>query len=863
MPHLSSPILACLTHTLLLLCVLASACVPSNTTTTPPPPADSPTALNPTTATLADTHDSQSPDTSNDALPLGSHVPKVVERPVHGVLSSAFNLLPTLAETGYTARPANPTCIAPPRPRTGDSHAQLTPAFDHLRFAFPISMAQTPWSDDHWVVIEREGKIFLITGEHTARTETEDTQSSEITAGPERVLWLDLTPVTFSRSLDSGLLGLAFHPRFNEGPEYRWVFFSYMTGSKRKGLYSVISRWRVNPDNTIDAKSEVVVLKAEQPGREHNGGHIAFGLDGYLYIGFGDGRLGLGGGEPSQRKDSLMGKMLRIDPDKNPANTLMGKHGDYAIPADNPFLGESGTLPEIYALGLRNPWQFSFDRAAGTLWLGDVGAANFEEIDHIKPGGNYGWNLREGSKCNWGYRCKEEIFTNPIFEYTHEEGRAITGGFVYHGTAFPGLVGKYIFGDFGSGQVWALVEDLKTNTYEMQVLLESRANPSSFGQARSGELYLVHHASETGRIFRIDPAPTEGKGDSPLVEFPKLLSQTGCVETGDPRKPVAGMIPYDINAPFWSDGAKKARWFAVPDGTHITANADGRWEWPLESVTLKHFWLFDRLIETRLFVRHTDGEWGAYTYIWNDAQTDAALLETALTKTYEGEGEGGATEKVDWYYPSRAQCMMCHTGAAGRVLGLESVQMKRITQYPSGVYAGQLETLTHIGVLEGVGDIKAQAALASPWDEGGALEDRARAYLHTNCASCHRPDGADRAKMDLRITTPIGKMGVCEQEPELDTLGITNARLLAAGEPDRSLMVHRASRRDVAGMPPIGSLRVDEAGVLLLREWIDSVGECPKGESTKKPRRPRKPKDPKAPKKPRKKRRDRDKDKDQ
>lgn len=749
---------------------------------------------------------------ASQRAPLG---PKVSE-----VTAAALGLTPQRAASGIDARLQNPLCVAPPRPPTQtELPVQLTPAFDHLRFVFPISMEQTPWDDTQWVLIEREGMAWLITGEDTPRPE--EAASNLKTDGPAPKVFLDLTPVTFSRSGDAGLLGMAFHPKFSEN---RFVFFSYMKGSDTRGIDSVISRWRVNADGVVDPTSEEVILKARQPGREHNGGAIAFGLDGYLYIAFGDGRLGAGGGEPAQQRDSLMGKILRIDPD-HPTES-----SPYSVPPDNPFLSDPTALPEIYALGLRNPWRFSFDREAGTLWLGDVGSEFLEEIDIIKAGGNYGWNPREGTRCNWRSRCEKPYFIDPVAEYTHEEGRAITGGFVYHGSAIPALRGRYVFSDFGAGTIWALQQD-NDGVYHKQTLVDSRANPASFAQARSGELYLVHHASETGRIFRLDPVATDSV-TAQAAPLPPLLSQTGCVLPDDPKQPSAAMIPYSINAPFWSDGAKKARWLALPDATTIQAMPDGRWDFPIGAVTMKSFWLDNRLIETRFMVRHADGDWGGYTYAWSDDQSDATLVEAATTR---------ATDSQPWYYPSRPQCMMCHTQASGRVLGIEQAQMDRTSYYPStGRYANQLDTLQHLGMLtpapapadpadpaDPSSPAHSVARLPNPFDEGEPLEARARAYLHTNCAPCHRPDGADRARIDLRYSTDLPHTAACDIPPELDHLGLSDPRLIAHGDPDRSIIYRRASSRDAIGMPPIGSLQPDTRGAALLHAWISSLSSCP------------------------------------
>jgi uncharacterized repeat protein (TIGR03806 family) len=279
------------------------------------------------------------------------------------------------------------------------------------------------------------------------------------------------------------------------------------------------------------------------------------------------------------------------------------------------------------------------------------------------------------------------------------------------------------------------------------------------------------------------------------------------------------LIPYKPNAPFWSDGAAKERWLALPDGQNITVNADGDWDFPNGSVLVKNFRLENRLIETRLFMRHPDGVWAGYTYEWNASQTDATLVRGGKQVTI-----GAQT----WIYPSEGQCMQCHTTAAGGTLGLETRQLAINTNYPAtGRDAHQLVTLNSINALA--------TAIANPADvvpypdptgTAGSLAERARSYLHTNCSQCHRPSGPTQANMDLRYSTALADMGVCDVAPGLNNLGITDARLVAPGAAARSVLIARMSRRDAHGMPPIGSSMVDTQGAALLTEWVNSLTSC-------------------------------------
>lgn len=323
---------------------------------------------------------------------------------------------------------------------------------------------------------------------------------------PSATLWLDISGRIVSGG-ERGLLGLAFHPNFSENGE----FYTYYTAPTP--LRSVISRFTVtdieNPEASTtlgDPTSEEILLQFNQPFTNHNGGHIAFGPDGFLYIASGDGGSG---GDPqnnAQNANNLLGAMLRID-----VNTQSG----YAIPSDNPwFVGENGA-DELYAIGLRNPWRFSFDRETGVLWTADVGQNAWEAIHIIEKGKNYGWKIIEGSNCfPIGTTCSTAGLELPIFEYNHDNGdRSVTGGYVYRGVRNPELRGKYIYGDFISGRVWAL--DFNSDTYAVNSNVELVNNPfniSSFGEDSQGELYILSYGS--GLVYRFvdttsGPDPSE------------------------------------------------------------------------------------------------------------------------------------------------------------------------------------------------------------------------------------------------------------------------------------------------------------------------------------------------------------------
>ncbi|MBZ5571494.1 MAG: PQQ-dependent sugar dehydrogenase [Acidobacteriia bacterium] len=298
------------------------------------------------------------------------------------------------------------------------------------------------------------------------------------------------TKVTFSGEM--GLLGAAFHPAFSQNQKF---YLNYVHSSGGV-IQSFIAEYQVSAadPNQADPASERILLTVDQPYDNHKGGQLAFGPDGFLYIGLGDGGSG---GDPlgnGQSLDTLLGKMLRIDID----HASGGKN--YAIPPDNPFVGTSH-MPEIWAYGLRNPWRFSFERSTGRLFCADVGQDNYEEIDLLQKGGNFGWNVMEGMHCYNASNCDMNGLLLPIAEYSHSEGVAVIGGYVYTGKAISGLAGMYVLGDYGSGTIWTLQEN-PPGTWTRAELLSTGRNLSSFGQDAAGEIYVLDLA---GNVLKLVP----------------------------------------------------------------------------------------------------------------------------------------------------------------------------------------------------------------------------------------------------------------------------------------------------------------------------------------------------------------------
>jgi glucose/arabinose dehydrogenase len=345
-------------------------------------------------------------------------------------------------------------------------------------FDAPVHVAVAPDDRQRLYVVEQRGTVRIV-------------EQGRVRAEP----FLDLRAQVESGG-EKGLLSIAFHPRYRENG----LFFVDYTARDAGGLHTRISRLRRATAERADPKSETLLLRISQPYSNHNGGQLAFGPDGFLYIGMGDGGAANDPQNHAQNPDSLLGKLLRIDVDRADGQR------PYAIPRDNPFAAKSGHRPEIWALGLRNPWRFSFDAASGALWLADVGQDRVEEINLIRKGGNYGWRVMEGDICTPGVnpRCDPTGFEPPLHRYRHPDGFSVTGGFVYRGRAIPGLCGAYLYADYVSKRLWALrVRDGRV-TAETELLRTPHAI-SSFGQDGDDELYLADHAA--GKVLRLVPKP--------------------------------------------------------------------------------------------------------------------------------------------------------------------------------------------------------------------------------------------------------------------------------------------------------------------------------------------------------------------
>jgi glucose/arabinose dehydrogenase/mono/diheme cytochrome c family protein len=654
--------------------------------------------------------------------------------------------------------------------------------FAGLTFEKPIRLRSVPVESDTWLVALAQGVVERVHGNDVKRVLD---FSARVELGQQ---W--------------GLQDVALHPAF---PRDRRLFVAYLS----RDLESIVSFFVAAEDGSVfDAASETILLREAQSDPWHGVGALEFGNDGYLYVSWGY------GADRSQDLEHIGGKLLRIDVDRREN----GK--PYGIPPTNPYLGVNAR-PEIYAIGLRNPWRFGIDRETGEIWAGDVGDRHFEEINRIEPGRNYGWNSWEGSDCVLAGSCKNEGFTFPFAVHPHNEFCAITGGTVYRGRALPALAGKYVYANYCTGTIWALVREGE-QAGRREVIAYAGASVGSFAEDGDGELYIVHTNDDDidGRdpldgfqVRKLVPNSTRVAPRTSSENLAESLAASGCVNRRGFRYPPRLMLAYEINHPPWEDGATIRRYVtrhasvAVP-GDRLPLFA------PEKSVFMKTYEVAGRPIETQVLRRRLDGGWDALDFEWNDAGTDAAFLQRAKTKQLPG-GER-------WTYPGAEGCAACHNAASEVLLGFRLSQLDLASDG-----AAKLRRLEQRGVIQWrEGDAKT-ARIPTIADKDASLDARARAYLQVNCSHCHRPAGqAGEARMDLRMEIPLSEARICGEAPTGSWPGHEDALLLAPGEPKRSLISLRMHAVDTSAMPPQRHV-VDDAGADLIDAWIRSVEGCP------------------------------------
>jgi glucose/arabinose dehydrogenase/mono/diheme cytochrome c family protein len=692
-------------------------------------------------------------------------------------------------------------------------------------------------------------------------------------ANPSQAIFMDLATYLTNQGTplpsadENGLLSMVFHPNYNQNG-YFYLWFSITISGQ---LHQRLARFQAtDPDSnpatqnyntaaSADPATMTPLLTIYDEAGNHNGGDLAFGADGYLYLSLGD--EGGGGDQYNNARfinKDFWGQMLRLDVDSDPANLAPNPHsqpgplasavhaGTYRVPADNPFIGYTSwhnlaidpatVRTEIFATGLRNPFRFTID-PTGRIFLGDVGQALWEEVDIIVKGGDYGWSWREGlhsySPVNAPFTPPATGFNpvSPIFEYDHTNdgggsgndaviyGSSVCGGIVYRGNQLTELQGKYLFADIfgGGGIIAALTETSPGGTWTGQQIA-IRANIVDFGtDPRDGEPLLC---SLGGTIYKLVRSGTTGTAP------PATLSATGAFSSLGNLTPNTGIVPYDPNVNFWSDYAIKSRWFSIKNTTDTVAfSSAGNWTFPAGMVWIKHF-DFDttrgnpatrRKLETRFLVKTATDIYGL-SYKWRADQTDADLVaESGLTEVIPG-----SSPSQTWRYPSRGECITCHTQVGGHALSFNTPQMNRAHDF-GGVSQNQIQALSNAGYFSAlVSGVNNLPAFAPSTDTVQSLEWRVRSYFAVNCVQCHQPGGASQGVWDARSTTKTDAANLINGLLVNDG-GDSANRFAVPGNAALSMVLKRQQGNGVLRMPPLATNERDLVNEQLVADWIASL----------------------------------------
>ena len=620
---------------------------------------------------------------------------------------------------------------------------------------------------------------------------------------------------------------ICFHPRYAENG---FLYLGRNGAGPGPGKSSRIVRYTVSrqaPFGLVEGSAATII---EWSSDGHNGAAAAFGRDGMLYVTSGDGTAQSDADKAGQDTASMRSKVLRIDVDGAPPGQ------PYVVPPDNPFTADPTVRPETWAYGLRNPWRITADPESGQIWVGQNGQDLREYAHLLERGANYGWSAYEGSREFIPGRLKGPApFTPPTIEHDHAAFRSLTGGLVYRGKRFPELTGAYIYGDYGTGRVWAARHD-GTKLLWNREIADTPAAIGGFGTNPEGDILIADHLGDA--ILKLEPTPTPDPGTKP---FPVLLSDTGLFADVAALQPSEGIHPYEINAPSWHDGARADRLLALPGAACAeffpagdTGAAWKSWNLPDGTVAVQTLTLLAegalpaRRMETRILVKeHSD--WAAYSYLWNESQTEAALVPKEGTRVAVGGRE--------WLVPSRSDCVACHGRGANYVLGLTNAQLNREVGM-EGLRKNQLEAFAGAGWVQiktGEGKfspglpqpVVELPRLVDPSDTKAALADRATAYLATNCAHCHIPEGGGNTAMNLAPWASGAAQHLLNAVPQHGDLGLVDARLITPGDVGRSVLPVRVMSRGPGQMPPVGTLQIDPGGLQLLIAWLQNLPAAP------------------------------------
>ncbi len=699
--------------------------------------------------------------------------------------SSVFAAEPISREAWQTSRVSGSP--EPPKPYL------VEPVFEHIEISQGLEIVAL---EGRLMVVERGGKIWSF-------PETDGKQTAADLA-------IDLKA---DRPTLNSAYGIAFHPNWKENHQ---VYISYTLGTDLEDG-TKLSRFRFEISGAgvprIVSDSEEVILTWRSGG--HNGANLRFGPDGMLYVSTGDAM------PPSppdllqtgQDNSDLLSCVLRIDVDQRDA----GK--SYRVPVDNPYLDRADVRPEIWAFGFRNPWKMSFDRS-GRLWVGDVGWELWEMIFLVEKGGNYGWSAMEaGNPIMPELASKLAPISAPVAAHPHSEAASITGGFEYRGSRLPELQGAYIYADYETGLIWALRHD-GSKVVEHRCIADTPHKIATFGLGNDGELYYAHYTTPT-TFYRLVPNPAVGRS----TDFPRKLSQTGLFSDVAAQVPDRGVYEFSIHEAMWQDGATATRYVALPGTSAVKTDIAYRNNgsrsattlWPENAVLAKTIRLGDRPVETQML--HFDGSgWHGYSYRWNEQASDAELVDAA-GEEFEVPAEnwkGGTRYRIN----SRAECMRCHNMWNDFTPAFEPMQLAEFASFPR---QSPQQVAVQLGLTNSDFFFKNEDGQLADGQRGGALEKRARSWLHANCAHCHRRHGGGSAPLEVNFERSLADSMTLWQTPTRGDFGLSDARTIVPGEPWRSVLNYRVSTIGNGHMPPVGPREVDERGTELLWQWIAAM----------------------------------------
>lgn len=685
---------------------------------------------------------------------------------------------------------------------------EAVPAFSQLKFQDPMHVR---WQPDlqRYFVCELRGRIFSFPHD-------DNVASADLAVDLKQEL------KSFDPERSNGVqdvYSIAFDPNFSSN---RHIYVMMVMSSKLGEPLtdgSRVSRFTLTTDSPprIDVSSELPLISWLAGG--HNGCDLAFDNSGCLLISTGDATdpSPPDGLQTGQNLTDLLSCILRIDV----RNAVPGQ--PYRIPPDNPFINHLDAKPEIWAFGFRNPWRMSVDRPTGRIHAGDVGWEKWEMVHEIFSGGNYGWSVLEGPE-----RIQPQLpegpgpVRAPLAALPHSEAASVTGGFVCRSEKLPELANQYLFGDWVTGRIWTLPLE---GAASPQLVASTPLRIIAFSPDRDGLPLVVSHFAGT-TLYRLQPTADLAARQAAAAAFPRQLSQTGLFSNTADHVWNTGVRQFEIQHPAWHDGATARRAIALPQLAQAVvypspqplediAMFNSRLHYPAGTVLAKTLELDGRRLETQIL--QFDGRlWQAFSYLWNDTQTDAELAPAGGVE-FPIPGQAGRT----WRVHSRTECFQCHNLWAETTLAFTPEQLHSTTTENSHwlqlVHEGYAAPQSSDGK-----PVAPESCVRRPLTNttSASLADRARSWLHANCAHCHQQNAGSGVTLSLRSHDADADTGLFDVMPAKGSFGITDARIIAAGEPHKSALLYRVASTSVGRMPHIGSREVDFAGLALLTDWI-------------------------------------------